>query len=318
MSATPLVTVVIPTRDRAALLRQTLRSVLRQRDVSLEIVIVDDASSSPAAEVVAGLAGGVVRVLRQPRSSGVSAARNLGVAEARGRWIAFLDDDDLWAPFKLAEQIRALDTSGSSWCFSGAAIFRGAELTTVQAPPSPSDAVARLPWRNIIPGGCSNVIADRDLLGEEPFDTALSALADWDVWVCLASQAAPAVVDRTAVAYRLHGANLSNARAGILTEAERVAAKYASLRDGQQLPMGWLLEWMARRAWSHGERLVAARLYAKAGRPRTALSAGLGPPFHSEFRRRRRSDNIAPDLRADVEAWLRPLLAEGGGANAPG
>ena len=90
--------VVIPTRDRPRLLQRALASALRQVGVVAEVVIVDDGGSPP---VALAPTGGRVRVLRKDRSEGVSAARNAGIAAARGEWVAFLDDDDVWAPAKL-------------------------------------------------------------------------------------------------------------------------------------------------------------------------------------------------------------------------
>ena len=107
------VTVVIPTRDRGHLLPRSLRSALAQRDVTLEVVVVDDGSVPPAAhnKVVARVCAtdARVRVLRHMTPKGVSAARNSGIEAATGRWIAFLDDDDIWAPQKLASQLAALN-----------------------------------------------------------------------------------------------------------------------------------------------------------------------------------------------------------------
>ena len=96
------VTVVVPTRNRAAMLRQALRSVAAQRGVDLEAVVVDDGSTDATPAVVTAIGDRRLRLVRHQRPQGVSTARNRGVAEARGRWVAFLDDDDVWAPEKLA------------------------------------------------------------------------------------------------------------------------------------------------------------------------------------------------------------------------
>src|SRR4051794_3960548 len=103
----PTVSVVIPTRDRPAQLTAAVASALEQRGVDVEVVVVDDGSRGTAREVIAGLAGGPVRILRHEAPRGVSAARNAGIAAAAAPWIALLDDDDLWAPSKLAMQLEA-------------------------------------------------------------------------------------------------------------------------------------------------------------------------------------------------------------------
>jgi glycosyltransferase involved in cell wall biosynthesis len=115
----PEVTVVVPTHDREALLRQTLGSILGQRGVDFEVIVVDDGSSDDTAAAVAGLGDPRVRLVRHGRPLGVAAARNRGIAEAAGAWLAFCDDDDLWAPDKLARQLQAATQTGANWVYTG-------------------------------------------------------------------------------------------------------------------------------------------------------------------------------------------------------
>lgn len=111
-----MISVVIPTFNRKEFLREAVLSVLAQKDVpaefevedigieDIEIIVVDDGSTEDISGALAGLPG-AVRCIRQPHS-GVSGARNCGIAQSRGEWIAFLDSDDLWLPGKLAAQMK--------------------------------------------------------------------------------------------------------------------------------------------------------------------------------------------------------------------
>jgi glycosyltransferase involved in cell wall biosynthesis len=101
-----LVSVVIPTYQRAALLSRALESVRRQTRPAGEVIVVDDGSTDGTGEMVRGEFPWA-RYLRQ-ENAGVSAARNLGLAAARGDWIALLDSDDAWRPDKLERQLAAL------------------------------------------------------------------------------------------------------------------------------------------------------------------------------------------------------------------
>lgn len=101
-----LVSVIIPTYNRAPVLRRAIESALSQTYPALEVVVADDGSSDDTAEVVLSL-GPRVRYLRQ-ENAGVSAARNFGMRNARGEFIAFLDSDDAWQPWKLKAQVAAL------------------------------------------------------------------------------------------------------------------------------------------------------------------------------------------------------------------
>ena len=109
----PNVSVIIPTYNRANLLKETLESVFAQTYTDYEVLVIDDGSTDNTEEVVSALLAdnserqSKVRYIKQP-NAGVSAARNHGIFEARGEWIAFLDSDDLWFPEKLEKQVAFL------------------------------------------------------------------------------------------------------------------------------------------------------------------------------------------------------------------
>src|SRR5918993_498800 len=113
------VSVVVPTRNRSRLLASTLRSVLVQRGVELEVIVVDEGSTDNTPEMLAALDDPRVRVLRHDVPRGLSAARNRGADEARGEWVAFVDDDDLWAPEKLVSQLDAARAMARDWAYTG-------------------------------------------------------------------------------------------------------------------------------------------------------------------------------------------------------
>ncbi len=109
--ATPLtmkhrwhVSVIIPTYNRAACIADAVASVLDQDFEDREVIVVDDGSTDDTQEVLKAF-GSYIRILRQ-NNRGVGAARNAGVAAAKGKWIAFLDSDDIWLPGKLTRQVR--------------------------------------------------------------------------------------------------------------------------------------------------------------------------------------------------------------------
>jgi len=107
MAAQPGLSVIIPTYNRAPLVKEAVASVLAQTWRDFEVLVVDDASRDGTAEALAAF-GSRIRLLRSPSRLGVAAARNLGISAARGQWLAFLDSDDLWRPEKLARQMAYL------------------------------------------------------------------------------------------------------------------------------------------------------------------------------------------------------------------
>lgn len=106
--ARPLVTVILPTHNRSGLVGRSARSVLGQVYQNLELLIIDDASTDDTPGVLARLAAedARIRVLRNAVNTHAPGARNVALREARGEYVAFIDDDDEWLPLKLEYQMR--------------------------------------------------------------------------------------------------------------------------------------------------------------------------------------------------------------------
>jgi glycosyltransferase involved in cell wall biosynthesis len=227
-----MVTVVIPTRNRSALLTRSIRSVQAQRGTSFEVIVVDDHSIDETSAVIASLGDDRIRVIRTERPGGAAAARNLGIGEAAGRWIAFLDDDDLWAPDKLAKQLGAMSGSGRMWAYSGAVFINPAgRIRGGAPPPSPDEVIALLPRYNPIPAAASNVIVAAEVIAETGgFDPSLIHMTDWDLWLRIAARwGPPASVPAPSVAYRLHGGNFSARPAGIRREVTAMKMRHPTV-----------------------------------------------------------------------------------------
>jgi glycosyltransferase involved in cell wall biosynthesis len=255
------VSVVIPTHNRRALLQTTLKSVLWQRGVTLEAVVVDDGSTDDTAGFIEGLEDSRVRLIRNEAARGVSQARNRGIEVSCGAWIAFLDDDDLWAPDKLRLQLDAAAASGRSWVYSGV-VKVDAHLNIIggTTPPTPDWVIANLKRWNQIPGGCSNVLVAEPLLSSVGgFDPGFDNLADWDMWIRLGEKGPPASLADPLVAYRFHPANLSLDLGKLRRELGLLQGRY-----GLSLDWGAIHYYMARLAQRSGRKREAAMEYLKA------------------------------------------------------
>jgi glycosyltransferase involved in cell wall biosynthesis len=222
---------------------------------------VDDASTDNTAQSVFDLADRGVRLLRQPYPSGVSAARNRGISEAKGDWIAFLDDDDLWAPDKLIRQLEEVTATGRTWVYAGDVNVDGSlRVLSASPPPSPEQVMAALPRYNPVPTGASNVMVRADVLEEAgPFDPELRRTEDWDMWIRLARTGPPAYVRHPLVAYRFHRTNIPVETSAIIREPDLLAARYGIQVD--RAAMQRRAAWTCLRA---GHRVQAVRHYARA------------------------------------------------------
>ena len=257
---TPFVSVVVPSHNRARLLSRTLQSILAQQMGDLEVVVVDDGSTDHTASVAAAADPRVV-VLRNEAPAGVSAARNRGIAAARGTWLAFCDDDDLWSPEKLAHQVAAAERARAGWVYSGDVnVDDRLRVLSGGRPPDPASVVQLLPRWNPISSGGSNVVVRSELLADVGgFDASLRRTEDWDLWIRLARTGPPAWVCEPLVAYRFHPGNISSDPQEMVDEARRLA-----VRHGIPVDMTAMHRRAAWAALRNGRRLLALRHYAHA------------------------------------------------------
>ncbi len=301
-----LVTVIIPTRDRCQRLLTTLRSVLAQRDVDLEVVVVDDGSRDNTFETVTRLGDPRIRVVRNEEPRGESGARNRGLDAARGAWIAFLDDDDLWAPEKLSRQLHALLETGRDWAYAGdVAVDAGLRILYGSPPPGPEEVMTSLRRHNSVPASASSVVARSELLARVgPFDRGLRRTADWDMWLRFAQIGPPACVREPLVALCVHPGNMSRDMPGMFHELDVLADRYRIPVDRARH-----YRWAAWGARLDGSRWGALGYYARAVAAGDLRSVGraavaLVHPVPG-IRGRARRDPWAQEARAWLDAIPR-------------
>lgn len=231
----PLVSVIVAAWEpRPAWLRAAVESALAQ-EVALEILVTDDGSQRPVADVLKDLRA---RVLRQA-NAGPAAARNRAIREARGEWLAFLDQDDLWDGEKLEAQLAA--AVDADVVHTGARLIdaEGRVLEERMAWPGPVGGVADLLAANRVV--CSTVLARRSLVNlAGGFPEGNRAACDYGLWLALASLGARfAFVEGPLASYRVHGA--------------QVWADPARAAGDVRAALSWALEvWGG--AWSEDDR----------------------------------------------------------------
>jgi glycosyltransferase involved in cell wall biosynthesis len=179
----PLVSVVIPAYNREQTILRAVGSVLSQDYAKLEVIVVDDGSSDNTSAVVEGIADPRVRLVVQA-NAGVSAARNRGIAEARGELVAFLDSDDEWLPGKLSAQVALFRYGGPRLGL----VYSGFEQVGADGRPELHEARHRgwiyrdLLARNVVTGCGSTAVFRREALAVVGgFDTGVPANEDYDL-----------------------------------------------------------------------------------------------------------------------------------------
>lgn len=304
----PEVSVVIPTHDRCDLLGRTVRGALAQTAANLEVVIVDDGSTDGTSAMLASLADDRVVVRRHERPQRVSAARNLGIEAARGEWVAFLDDDDLWAPDKLARQLRAAQAAGADWAYTGF-VQVDTDLRALSAvpPPPPSTVRDGMLFRNMAPAGSSTILVRRSLLLQTGgFDVSLHKLEDWDLWIRLAHAAMPACDPAPLTAYVEHRGMASRQTGDYFRELDILSLRYAGLRGSRPIDRVAMYRWIGWAMLQSRNRRGALLAYARAVREGDVPSAArcclaaLSPALAERIAYRPRDAAVVQQ----AEAWL--------------
>ena len=311
----PRVSVVISSYNRRRLLAAALRSALRQREVNLEVIVVDNGSTDGTRDDLASYRDARLRIIRNEVSLGSVGGRNTGLAAARGEWVGFLDDDDLWSPDKLRSQLQAADSTGRDWVYTGCVHIDGQNRIISGRPPlAPERVMEELPFRFVIQGGMSNLIWRRGCLDVDGLlDPRLPFPADWDVSLRLARTGPPAAVPRPMVAYRQHETNMSRDAERFQKELDLLERKRADLGGGN--PLDWSVQhrFIGSEALRAGSRIGALRGFSRAviagdvgSLPRAMAS--LLPPHLRRWLHR----SVVSDARwlEEAEAWLAPLSLE--------
>jgi glycosyltransferase involved in cell wall biosynthesis len=257
-------------------------------------------------------------VIRHESARGVAQARNAGIAAARGAWIAFLDDDDLWAPQKLRRQLDAAAARHASFAYCAAGwLDERKHFLHALAPPDPEGLDLRLLRWNEIWAGCSNVIARTDVVRRlGGFDERLFQLADWDLWIRLSLDGHAAAVEDVLVGYVLHPQSmLLTDRRDVFAEFRYLVDKHRDVaaRTGAHPDAAKFWRWVAAGHLRAGRRGAAARTYVQGARisrdPRLLLRALAALPGRRGLAAARaiarglRGDDAAKVLR-DEPAWI--------------
>lgn len=318
MSASPrLVSVVVPTRDRPAFLRQALASIraLEGPDLSFEILVGDNGSSAETAEVAAAFAARYLKVARD----GAGAARNAGLEAASGDYVAFLDDDDVWLPGNVRAQLALLDARPELEGVVGQVVCTDQALTPNMAPwpaehPGEGDELVLTMLSGYYPQIGATMVRAAAARAIGAFDENLLGDQDWDWQLRLARRRKLGYVAEQCVLFRQRAAGtfdqLRQARLGF---TRRVFFRHALAEWRTWTSLGRFARAYRGALWQYYVYFTEAAVErVQSGDRRAAQRAIVGAfrvfPLRAGFH------VIAPRPLRTAFAWA--FLGAGGGAAA--
>lgn len=222
----PQVSVILPTFNRLPYLRAAVESVFAQSYADWELVIADDGSDEETRGYLRSLASSRVRTLLLPHRGNPSLVRNVAVRAARGRYLAFLDSDDLWAPTKLTRQIDALgDGASGGWSYTGCDLIdpSGRRLAIdTRSTPGPTGWIFEPVLRLQVSISMATVVAERELIEAIGAFDEQQLFAEWqDLCLRLALRSEAVALPEVLCSVRLHAEHYSG---------DRVAAQVGWMR----------------------------------------------------------------------------------------
>jgi glycosyltransferase involved in cell wall biosynthesis len=247
----PKVSVIIPTCNRAQFLRSAIESVRKQTFQDFEIIVVDDASNDETPEVVRSFADGRVRYLRRESKRGQGATRNDGIREARGEYIALLDDDDEWLPTKLQKQVALLGALPNEVGLIYTGFFRidaSSKRVLSEVTPTERGKVFHALGRGNWIGTCSTVLLRRSCFDKAGlFDEDLASGADYDMWLRIAKEFEVDFINEQLVFYNVHN--------------NRISTNYESLASGLEAQLRKHNSVLARDRRRYSERYLSLGIF---------------------------------------------------------
>ena len=312
----PVVDVVIPTHNRRDLVMGAIGDVLGQRGVQVRCFVVDDASEDGTGDAVEALNNPRITVIHRSQGGGSARSRNHGMQQGNAPWVAFLDDDDRWAPDKLQAQLAAIELEPAArWAVCGSVNFDAQGVVGGQRLAGGGGPVFdRLLVDCVLPAGASNVLVSRELLESVGgFDERLGSVEDWDLWLRLAERSPIAYVDRPLVGYRRWAGTKSQSVEQMRSCRDLILERYSDRRNGDEFQRAdhqWE-QWRAAATLRGGRRVRAAWLYAQvavAGRAPGQLLYSAGAVVAPGTVNRRLARLGAARMPAgwadEVEPWL--------------
>lgn len=236
----PVVSIIIPTHNRSHLLVRALKSVFKQSYVNYEVIVVDDNSTDDTVKTIRKISDPRLQILLLEKPGGGSVARNSGIAVAKGKYIAFLDDDDEWFPDKIMRQLEVFQREKDiALVYTGAihTLQKNNKIAKVVTPEKRGNVYFDLLKENFI-GTTSSIMVRRKALEQVGFfDPDLPACQDWDLCLRIAKYFPVDVVSDPLLRFYIHKVRITHNLEARTRGKEIIFRKYSKdiLRDPKTL-----------------------------------------------------------------------------------
>jgi glycosyltransferase involved in cell wall biosynthesis len=229
----PKVSVVIATYNRAPFLRPAIHSVLNQTFEDFELIVVDDGSQDNTAEVVNGFRDNRLRYIPHTVNKGGGAARNTGILNSAGEYIAFLDDDDAWLPEKLEKQVALLDRSprtvGGVYTGTFNVHKASGRIVSQRLPSKRGHIFQDMLTHNWVRTTTTVVVRKECFDKVGLFDETLTSSQDYDMWIRIAKEYEFECIAEPLAKYYVHDTRISTNHLAIINGMESMLEKYGDL-----------------------------------------------------------------------------------------
>ena len=207
-----LISVVIPSYNHSKYVISAIKSALDQEKVDCEVIVVDDGSTDATKQLLETYIPAINYIYQE--NKGLSAARNTGIKNAKGEFIAFLDADDMWLPDKLSMQLREFFHSSEIGLVGCGGYFMSESRATLNqfiklSYKSHKSLLKNLCLKNIVSGGSEALIKKECFDKVGMFDESLRAAEDWDMWLRILSKYEARFVEKPLVKIRVSENSMS-------------------------------------------------------------------------------------------------------------
>ena len=221
--STPLVSIIVTTFNRSTLLEETLGSILGQTFDDFELIVVDNMSTDNTSDIISVIGDSRIRYFKNENNGVIAVNRNFGIKHAKGRYVAFCDDDDLWFPNKLHLQVGLMELNPLyALCYTNAIAFYGNKITSMKMMRRTvsEEHFSHLLSGNFIPS--SSVLIKRDIFSSIGFLSENPLIReDYDMWLRVAYFYPIVGIDSSLIFYRVHSNNSAGNKANETLRAIR-------------------------------------------------------------------------------------------------